>query len=266
MVLSREEKEKRLLELYYDKGCRYRDIAKELRMSPNQIREIIKRHEEKNEAKANKKKMVSLSSQAYKLFFDGRTNVEVAIKLDIPQAQVTQFRLEYCRLQSQDSLEWLYTVTKGDVAPLLKLYNELVLKRGMNYEKVANLTNAALNKLVYSETLYEQAKYAADRQQQRNDYLEKRNDYLENNIRSLEEEEKRRKKLVTLPPSSFYYASNREDHVTNKFPYYSASSQPSSLPNMSSVNYDEWIGKWIKKEKPREKDEINQMYEGDIAD
>jgi DNA-directed RNA polymerase specialized sigma subunit len=46
MTLSREEKEKRVQELYYDKGYTYREIAKELRMSPNQIREIIKRHEE----------------------------------------------------------------------------------------------------------------------------------------------------------------------------------------------------------------------------
>jgi predicted DNA-binding protein YlxM (UPF0122 family) len=63
------------------------DIAKELRMSSNQIREIIKRHEEKNNTIANKKKMLSLSSQAYKMFSEGKTNVEVAIKLDIPQAQ-----------------------------------------------------------------------------------------------------------------------------------------------------------------------------------
>ena len=63
------------------------DIAKELRMSSNQIMEIIKRHEEKNNTIANKKKMLSLSSQAYKMFSEGKTNVEVAIKLDIPQAQ-----------------------------------------------------------------------------------------------------------------------------------------------------------------------------------
>jgi predicted DNA-binding protein YlxM (UPF0122 family) len=63
MVLSRAEKEKRVLELYYDKGYTYREIARELRMSPNQIREIIKRHEEKNDALANKKKVLSTKSK-----------------------------------------------------------------------------------------------------------------------------------------------------------------------------------------------------------
>jgi hypothetical protein len=42
---------------------------------------------------------------------------------------------------------------------------------------------------------------------------------------------------------------DREDHVTNKFPYNSASasSQPSLLPNKT------WIEKWIKKRKIKRK-------------
>jgi uncharacterized protein YjcR len=104
MSMSREEKEKMVLELYYNKGYTYKQLTRELRMSPNQIREIIKRHEEKNDAIANKKKELSLSSKAYKLFLEGKTSVEVAIKLDLPQEQVTQFCLEYWRLQNQDNL------------------------------------------------------------------------------------------------------------------------------------------------------------------
>src|ERR687892_1409526 len=102
MVPSREEKEKMVLDLYYNKGYTYRQLARELRMSPNQLREIIKRHEEKNDAIANKKKMLSVSSQAYKLFSEGKDSVQVAIKLDLPQEKVTQLRLEYWRLQNQD--------------------------------------------------------------------------------------------------------------------------------------------------------------------
>jgi hypothetical protein len=67
--------------------------------------------------------------------------------------------------------------------------------------------------------------------------------------------------MITLHPSSYHYSNDREDHVTNKFPYNSASSQPSSLPNGSSVKYDAWIEKWIKKDKSREKDEIDEMHE-----
>jgi Mor family transcriptional regulator len=42
MVLSREEKEKMVLDLYYNKGYTYKQLTRELRMSPNQIREIIR--------------------------------------------------------------------------------------------------------------------------------------------------------------------------------------------------------------------------------
>jgi Mor family transcriptional regulator len=72
MVLNREEKEKMVLDFYNNKGYTYKQLTRELRMSPNQIREIIKRHEEKNDAIANKRKMLSLSSQAYKLFSEGK--------------------------------------------------------------------------------------------------------------------------------------------------------------------------------------------------
>src|ERR671925_1259274 len=141
MVLSREEKEKMVLDLYYNKGYTYKQLTRELRISPNQIREIIKRHEEKNDAIANKKKMLSLSSQAYKLFYEGKTNVEVAIKLDLPQEQVTQFCLEYWRLQNQNKLESLYMVTKGRISRLWKLYKELITNRGMSIEAVAKVVD-----------------------------------------------------------------------------------------------------------------------------
>src|ERR687891_542668 len=141
MVLSREEKEKMVLDLYYNKGYTYKQLTRELRMSPNQIREIIKRHEEKNDAIANKKKMLSLSSQAYKLFSEGKTNVRVAIKLDLPQEQITQFRLESWRLQNQDELESLYKLAKGKVSVLWKIYKELMIIGGMSIEEVASVMN-----------------------------------------------------------------------------------------------------------------------------
>jgi DNA-binding transcriptional regulator LsrR (DeoR family) len=109
MTLSREEKEK-LVELYYEKGYTYRQIAKELHMSPNQIQDIIRRHEEKNNVKANKKKELSVSSKAYELFSKGKSSLEVAITLDIPQTQVTQFRSQYWKLKGQDKLVMLHSL------------------------------------------------------------------------------------------------------------------------------------------------------------
>jgi predicted DNA-binding protein YlxM (UPF0122 family) len=129
MTLSREEKEKVVLDLYYNKGYTYRQMAKELRMSPNQIRDIIRRHEEKNNAIANKKMELSLSSKAYKLYSRGKSSAQVAITPNIPEVQATQFRFEYFRLTGLDELVSLYARTKGKLSSLLKLFDELALKR-----------------------------------------------------------------------------------------------------------------------------------------
>jgi DNA-binding CsgD family transcriptional regulator len=223
MNLSREEKEKHVLELYYEKTYTYREIAKELKMSPNQIRDVIRRHEEKSNAKANKKrKELSLSSKAYKLFSKGKTSMEVAIKLDITQTQVTQFLLQYWKLVGQDKLVTLHALLGDRIFSLSKLYKELIIKRGMSIERVANLIETALYKLPYVETLFEQASQAEARKREKVDYLE-------NRIRTLKEE--KRNKMVTLSPSHYYYPNDRENYAS-KSPSYSSSfsSQPSSLP------------------------------------
>ena len=263
MTLSREEKEKLVLDLYYNKGYTYRDIARELRVSPNQIREIIKRHEEKNDAIANKKKMLSLSSQAYKLFSEGKTNVQVAIKLDLPQEQITQFRLESWRLQNQDELESLYKLAKGKVSVLWKIYKELMIirglsieevaivmntdhiyhlarlfkelvrKRGMSIEEVAAVVDIDLNVLPEMKEELDQTCKAIAKKQLDLDMIKVR-------ISSLEEEENRRRnRIVTLPPSSYRYAENRDNPAMNPFRYRpDPAPTPSSLPYWSSRKRD----------------------------
>jgi predicted DNA-binding protein YlxM (UPF0122 family) len=163
MVLSREEKEKLVLDLYYNKGYTYRQIAKELRMSPNQLRDIIRRQEMKNNAIANKKKELTLSSKAYKLFSKGKSSVQVATRLDVPEVQATEFRLEYLRLIGLDELVSLFARTKGKLSSLLNLFDELVVKRGMSIEQIVLAIEISIHKLPYVENLYEQAKKEVDR-------------------------------------------------------------------------------------------------------
>lgn len=67
--------------------------------------------------------------------------MQVAIKLDLPQEQITQFRLEYWRLQNQDELESLYKLAKGKVSVLWKIYKELMIIRRMSIEEVASVMN-----------------------------------------------------------------------------------------------------------------------------
>jgi transposase len=49
MFLSKEEKERRVIDLYYyNQGKTFRDIAKELGMSLNTITTILKKEEQRN--------------------------------------------------------------------------------------------------------------------------------------------------------------------------------------------------------------------------
>jgi transposase-like protein len=69
MFVSRQEKERLVLDLY-SQGKTYQQIAKEVRTSPNQIRDILKKEEEKeknNTITENHEQQVSLSTKAYEL-------------------------------------------------------------------------------------------------------------------------------------------------------------------------------------------------------
>jgi DNA repair ATPase RecN len=96
----------------------------------------------------------------------------------------------------------------------------MIIIREMSNERVISLIETALYKLPYVEAHYEQVKQAADRQQERLDYLESR-------IHTLKKE---KSKMVTLPSSSYHYVNDRET--------FNSSSQSSSLPYRSSENYD----------------------------
>jgi hypothetical protein len=105
------------------------------------------------------------------------------------------------------------------------------------------------------EMILEQATKAVARKQVDAEYLEKR-------ICFLEEEEKRRKRIVTLPPSSYYV----ENSAPNALPYYSPPGQPPSLPYPPS-GYPDLTNDYRDAIKNlKEKQEIHEMYEGDIAD
>jgi predicted DNA-binding protein YlxM (UPF0122 family) len=255
-MLSKEKRERLVLELYYEKDYTYRQIAKELHMSPNQIQDIIRRHEEKNNAKSNKKMELSLFSKAYKLFSKGKSSLEVAIMLDIPQPQVTQFFLQYWKLRGQDKLVTLHALLGDRIFSFFKLYKELIIIREMSIERVIDLIETGLDKLPYVEDHYQLAKQAADRQQERLDYLENRR-------RTLEEE---RNKMVILSPSHYYYPNDSENYASKSLSHSSSlSSQPSSLPYLPS-GYPDLSNEYNnEQENSRKKREICEVHEEDTV-
>ena len=69
MALTRQEKEKLVLDLYYNQNKSYHQIAREARICPRDIKTILNKVIKGKESQES----VSVSSQAYKLFSERRT-------------------------------------------------------------------------------------------------------------------------------------------------------------------------------------------------
>src|SRR5215203_5431214 len=117
-ILTRQERERLVLDLYYNQGKTYREMSKEARISPRDIRVILNKVvEEKTKASQEQQdndkaeqyqeqepRQLSLSAQAYKLFSDRKAPLEVAIELNLNESEATKFYKEYWKLKQLHNL------------------------------------------------------------------------------------------------------------------------------------------------------------------
>jgi DNA-binding NarL/FixJ family response regulator len=107
-MLTRQEKERLVIDLY-NQGMTIRDIAREVRISFRDIGLILKKASgEMKEKQDRKQPLLSPSSQAYKLFSEGKTPIEVAIKLDLDESKTTKYYEEYLNLKQMHELRMVY--------------------------------------------------------------------------------------------------------------------------------------------------------------
>jgi hypothetical protein len=156
-----KDRRKRVIDLYFNQHKSYAEIAQIERMSPRDIHAIIK----EEETRQQKHKQQELSAEDYKLFSKGKTSVQVAMALNLPASKVSKLYREYCNLSGLDKLNTIHKETNGKIWIVLKLYKELIKKRRMSIEQVANAVEIAIYKLPYMENLYRQAKDQADKMQ-----------------------------------------------------------------------------------------------------
>ena len=90
--------------------------------------------------------MLSFSTQAYKLFSEGKTPQQVAFTLNLRESEEKKFYKEYWKLRQLHNLNMVYEETKGDTEPFLKSYR-ISRAKGMNASHVNNhleITNTNL--------------------------------------------------------------------------------------------------------------------------
>jgi len=142
MLLTRQEKEKLVLDLYYNQNKSYHQIAKEARISPRDIKAILEKPVKEMELKQS----MSLSSQAYKLFSEGKSPLQVAIVLNLRDAQVTELYKEYWSMKNLHELHQVYEEIRDDIYSFVQLY-KLAKAAGMNAQQVIRLLTIANNHL-----------------------------------------------------------------------------------------------------------------------
>jgi 3-dehydroquinate dehydratase len=146
-ILSREERERLVIELYYNQGKTYRQISKEARISPRDIGVILNKAIEEKKSQGSKEEEqdnidlkknqnqeqqqphISLAAEAYKHFSEGKTPLEVSIELNLRESQATKFYRECWKLQHLHNLNTVYEEIKEDIALFLKLYKLAKAKR-----------------------------------------------------------------------------------------------------------------------------------------
>ncbi|MGA9841152.1 MAG: hypothetical protein WBQ25_02445 [Nitrososphaeraceae archaeon] len=144
--MTRQEKENRVLDLYYKEGKTYAEIAKEARISLRDIGPILK--------KSGSDQSLSNSSQAYLLFSEGKSPIQVAIKLGLKEPEVHEFYKQYWKLQQLYSLYQVHEHVKEDIWTFVELYR-LMRAAGMDLKHVKKLLEIANNDLPSVQAKYE---------------------------------------------------------------------------------------------------------------
>jgi hypothetical protein len=142
MYLTRKQKEELVIELYFNQNKTYREIAKAVKMSLRDIHRIIGEESDRRQ----RGQFLVESSQAYALFYNGKSPYDVAIELNMLQKEVTKLYVEYLRLNKPYELCKIYDETKGYFDSFLTFY-KMTVDSGMCIQEVvkaAKISNCNL--------------------------------------------------------------------------------------------------------------------------
>src|SRR5919106_1092621 len=112
--MNKKQKETLVLALA-EKGKTYREITREAGVSPNTIKAVLN--------KSGLDESTSIHSRAFELFSEGKTPLQVAIKLNLEAEQVTQYHQQYFMLLGCTEFTKVYLEIKDNPWPYVDLAN-----------------------------------------------------------------------------------------------------------------------------------------------
>ena len=150
-ILTRQERERLVLD-FYNQGKTIHEIAREARVSFRDIGVILNKTSEDKKIESSKEQQDEvaehppLCTQAYKLFSESKTPLEVAIALNLRESEATKFYREYWKLKQLQNLNMVYEELRGDIEPFLRLH-KLAKANGMGVKQVVDALAIANNDL-----------------------------------------------------------------------------------------------------------------------
>jgi hypothetical protein len=134
-TLGRKEKENRVCELLKE-GKTVREIAAIEHLNFSEIKRIRDKYFDDVDSGLPSKR-----SQALKLIDNGKSDLDIAIDLDLSAKEMLEFRQEYLTLKGEDDLLRVYRAIRGDMPAFLTLYREMKIEDLSAEEAVWALTD-----------------------------------------------------------------------------------------------------------------------------
>jgi hypothetical protein len=204
--MTRAEKEQYVRELYKQNRT-VRQIAEIMHMNFGNIGKIIREFKKEagierghtDEQETDKNEHKSRESQAFKMFSEGKTPVQVVIALDIPPDEVHAIYREYLELNGMYDVLQVYDQIrysgKYSLSSLLRLHR-IVNDLGMGEQQIINVLDLANHNQLQ--------------------YLQDKVEYLSNEIKMLEEEKANCSKHLLL------LNKRRDEYMESMYTYESS--------------------------------------------
>jgi hypothetical protein len=142
--MNREEREEYVIQLYKENNS-IREIARLVHMSFRDIGIIInkaKLQAERERGYPNNEESKSPESQAFKLFSEGKSPVEVAILLDLAADRIRAIYRDYWELTGRYKLVQIYEEARYNLSNLLRLH-KIVKDLGLGEKEIIKVLELA---------------------------------------------------------------------------------------------------------------------------
>lgn len=141
MIIT-EERKRCVIDLYFNQRKTYAEIAEIEMMSIRDISAISKEEESRQQKYKDQQQQEEVSSQAYKLFSEGKTPLVVAITLNLREPKVNKLYREYWKLKHLYKLNSIYEEIGNDLRHIIELHRR-AKKEGIGVEHVVKLLQLA---------------------------------------------------------------------------------------------------------------------------